>query len=75
MTRLPELVIFDCDGVLVDSEGISNEVLARALSAAGLPTSASEALRDYRGLFLRRSGRASAEAHGGAAARGLRGRV
>jgi beta-phosphoglucomutase-like phosphatase (HAD superfamily) len=25
-----ELVIFDCDGVLVDSEVISNRVLARA---------------------------------------------
>ena len=52
MTGAPELVIFDCDGVLVDSEVISGEVLARSLSAAGLPTSASEALGDYRGLLL-----------------------
>jgi HAD superfamily hydrolase (TIGR01509 family) len=52
-TAGPDLVIFDCDGVLVDSEGISAEVLARSLSAAGLPTSASEALREYRGLLLR----------------------
>ena len=50
---VPELVIFDCDGVLVDSEDISNEVLARALSAAGLPTSTADALRDYKGLILR----------------------
>jgi len=50
---VPELVIFDCDGVLVDSEGISNEVLARALSAAGLPTSTADALRDYKGMLLR----------------------
>ena len=53
MTRVPELVIFDCDGVLVDSEGISAEVLAGALTAAGLPTSAAEALSEYRGLLLR----------------------
>ncbi|HEY5318491.1 MAG TPA: HAD-IA family hydrolase [Solirubrobacteraceae bacterium] len=50
---VPELVIFDCDGVLVDSEAISNEVLARALSAVGLETSTAEALRDYKGLLLR----------------------
>jgi HAD superfamily hydrolase (TIGR01509 family) len=37
----------------VDSEDISNEVLARALSAAGLPTSTADALRDYKGLILR----------------------
>jgi len=47
-----ELVIFDCDGVLVDSEAISNEVLASALSDAGLPTTAREALVEYRGLLL-----------------------
>ncbi len=46
------LVIFDCDGVLVDSEVISNEVLARALSAQGLPTTLAEARRDYQGLLL-----------------------
>jgi HAD superfamily hydrolase (TIGR01509 family) len=51
-TRLPELVIFDCDGVLVDSEGISGEVLARALTAAGLPTSPAEALHGYKGLLM-----------------------
>lgn len=45
-------MIFDCDGVLVDSEVISNEVLARLLTAAGLPTSTEESLRDYQGLML-----------------------
>jgi HAD superfamily hydrolase (TIGR01509 family) len=47
-----ELVIFDCDGVLVDSEVISNEVLARALTAEHLPTTLGEARRDYQGLML-----------------------
>ncbi len=47
-----QLVIFDCDGVLVDSEVISNEVLARALTAEGLPTTLAEARRDYQGLLL-----------------------
>ncbi|MFO7921153.1 MAG: HAD-IA family hydrolase [Nioella sp.] len=36
MTR-PELVIFDCDGVLVDSETVSNVVLADNLTRHGLP--------------------------------------
>jgi HAD superfamily hydrolase (TIGR01509 family) len=47
-----ELVIFDCDGVLVDSEAISNEVLARVLTREGLPTTLREARRDYQGLLL-----------------------
>jgi beta-phosphoglucomutase-like phosphatase (HAD superfamily) len=42
-----QLVIFDCDGVLVDSEVISNDVLARSLTAEGLPTTLAEARRDY----------------------------
>ncbi|MCW3020615.1 MAG: hydrolase, partial [Solirubrobacterales bacterium] len=48
----PELVIFDCDGVLVDSEVISNRVLAGRLTAEGLPTTVAEARRDYQGLLL-----------------------
>ncbi len=47
-----QLVIFDCDGVLVDSEVISNGVLARMLSAEGLATTLGEARRDYQGLLL-----------------------
>ena len=47
-----QLVIFDCDGVLVDSEVISNEVLARTLTAEGLPTTLAEARRDFQGLLL-----------------------
>src|SRR5665213_3595880 len=42
------MVIFDCDGVLVDSEPISNRVLAEALTAEGLPTTLEEALAEYK---------------------------
>lgn len=43
------LVIFDCDGVLVDSEPISCRVMAEALTAEGLPYSTEECMRDYMG--------------------------
>jgi HAD superfamily hydrolase (TIGR01509 family) len=52
MTK-PQLAIFDCDGVLVDSELISSRVLARALTSYGLPTTVAGARRDYEGLLLR----------------------
>ncbi|HEY5261077.1 MAG TPA: HAD family hydrolase [Solirubrobacteraceae bacterium] len=47
-----QLVIFDCDGVLVDSEVISNGVLAEMLTADGLPTTVTQARRDFQGLLL-----------------------
>lgn len=40
-----DLVIFECGGVLVDSEGISDEVLAAMLTEQGLPTSPADARR------------------------------
>lgn len=52
MGSAPQLVIFDCDGVLVDSEVISNGVLAERLTAEGMPTTVAEARRDYQGLLL-----------------------
>lgn len=33
----PELTIFDCDGVLVDTERVANRILAEMLTAAGYP--------------------------------------
>jgi HAD superfamily hydrolase (TIGR01509 family) len=47
-----EAVIFDCDGVLVDTELVSNTVLAGLLTEAGLPTTLELCLRDYRGRSL-----------------------
>ena len=47
--KLPvKLVIFDCDGVLVDSEFISNTVMSEVLSALGSKTSYNDCLA----LFL-----------------------
>jgi HAD superfamily hydrolase (TIGR01509 family) len=45
-------VIFDCDGVLVDTEPISNRVLAGLLTQAGLPTTFEDCMRDYRGRAM-----------------------
>jgi HAD superfamily hydrolase (TIGR01509 family) len=47
-----QLVIFDCDGVLVDSETISNDVLARMLTDEGLATTLAESRSAYQGLLL-----------------------
>ncbi len=47
-----QLVIFDCDGVLVDSEAISCGVLASMVSAEGFATTLEQARRDYQGLRL-----------------------
>ena len=44
------LVIFDCDGVLVDSEMIACGVEARALTAAGHPITAAEVAHRYAGV-------------------------
>lgn len=52
MTLVAELVIFDCDGVLVDSEVISNRVLAAMLTEQGLPTTLPQARREYQGMLL-----------------------
>ncbi len=46
------LVIFDCDGVLVDSEAISNGVLARDLSGRGWRLSTGEAEALFVGTAL-----------------------
>lgn len=47
-----ELVIFDCDGVLVDSEPISNRILAEHLTRLGVPTTFEESVDRYMGGTL-----------------------
>ncbi|MFJ4715132.1 HAD family hydrolase [Streptomyces sp. NPDC088785] len=49
-----ELVVFDNDGVLVDSEPLSNTLLAGYLTELGHPTSYEDSLRDYMGAALHR---------------------
>jgi HAD superfamily hydrolase (TIGR01509 family) len=41
---LPELIIFDCDGVLVDSELIFARILAERLTAIDFPTTIDQAI-------------------------------
>lgn len=50
--RVPGLLIFDCDGVLVDSEMISAEVLAEELTACGLPINSSYVFSRFLGRSM-----------------------
>ncbi|MET9736235.1 HAD family hydrolase [Streptomyces sp. NPDC006458] len=49
-----DLVIFDNDGVLVDSEPISNRLLAEYLTEVGHPTTYEDSIRDYMGSAMHR---------------------
>jgi HAD superfamily hydrolase (TIGR01509 family) len=44
-----DAVIFDCDGVLVDSEPLAGATLAALLTELGLPTGAADVDRDFKG--------------------------
>jgi HAD superfamily hydrolase (TIGR01509 family) len=50
----PALVIFDCDGVLVDSERISHEVLVAMLAEHGVRMGFDEALDRFMGTSMQR---------------------
>lgn len=50
MPETPELVIFDCDGVLVDSEAIVIEMEAALLTEAGFPMTVDEVAETCVGL-------------------------
>ena len=48
MTPQPlHLVIFDCDGVLVDSEALSNRVCAEEITRLGWPMTEAEAMARF----------------------------
>jgi len=49
---LPKLVIFDCDGVLVDTENLANRRLAGWLSDAGFATSFEYCRKNFSGRSL-----------------------
>ncbi|MCH9656578.1 MAG: HAD-IA family hydrolase [Planctomycetes bacterium] len=42
-------VIFDCDGVLVDSETLGNRVLAEMITEVGFPLSPEQAVQQFKG--------------------------
>ncbi|MFT5261997.1 MAG: HAD superfamily hydrolase (TIGR01509 family) [Polaribacter sp.] len=48
----PQLIIFDCDGVLVDSEKISSQVIAEEISKLGIPMETMEAQNLFTGGSL-----------------------
>jgi HAD superfamily hydrolase (TIGR01509 family) len=46
------LVIFECDGVLVDSDRIALPIQAERITALGLPTTYDDCVRDFLGLGM-----------------------
>ncbi len=48
----PDLIIFDCDGVLVDSEPISIAVLVAIITSAGVPISEKTAYENFLGKSM-----------------------
>jgi len=60
----PDLVIFDCDGVLVDSESISLRLLLDTLARAGLELDPEEAHRRFLGRSLATTREILAEEYG-----------
>ncbi len=48
----PELIVFDCDGVLVDSEPIANRVMAEAIAGLGWPLTTADCIARFKGHHL-----------------------
>jgi beta-phosphoglucomutase-like phosphatase (HAD superfamily) len=53
MTRNFDLVIFDCDGVLMDSEIVSARVVAEDMTEHGIPTTPEAAMERFVGMSLK----------------------
>lgn len=49
---LPDLIIFDCDGVLIDSEFIASTVVAADLSGLGWAMTPAEAMAEFLGMSI-----------------------
>ncbi len=49
---MAEAVIFDCDGVLVDTEPVGNAVLAELITELGIPTTREQAIETYMGRSM-----------------------
>jgi HAD superfamily hydrolase (TIGR01509 family) len=50
--RNTDLVIFDCDGVLVDSEPLSNDVMAEHITRLGWPMTGTDAIQRFKGRTM-----------------------
>lgn len=48
-----DLIIFDCDGVLVDSEDIANKILGKHLAGVGLNMTSARIMEEYVGLSMK----------------------
>jgi HAD superfamily hydrolase (TIGR01509 family) len=59
-----DLIIFDCDGVLVDSEPLAIRVLVAAIAAQGITIAPLEAFRNYLGRSLASISASLHETHG-----------
>jgi len=51
---MSKLIIFDCDGVLVDSEPLSNRVIAGVMTELGIPMTTEKAIQLFAGGSLQR---------------------
>lgn len=64
MDAAPRLIIFDCDGVLVDSEPLAIRALIAAVAKQGLTIDPDAAYRDYLGRSLASISASLEESHG-----------
>ncbi|GHA17856.1 haloacid dehalogenase [Devosia pacifica] len=65
MTAQPiDLVIFDCDGVLVDSEPLAMRVLIEAIGRQGITLDAEHAYREFLGRSLATISKTLEDSHG-----------
>lgn len=64
MSRAIDLIIFDCDGVLVDSEPLAMQVLIAAIARQGAAITPAMAYRDYLGRSLSSISASLLDSHG-----------
>ncbi|MGE3107770.1 MAG: HAD family hydrolase [Phycisphaerales bacterium] len=63
MIRLPRAILFDCDGVLVDTEPLANQMLSELITSHGVPMSPLDCRAAFTGLNPRGVARRLIELH------------
>jgi HAD superfamily hydrolase (TIGR01509 family) len=48
----PDLIIFDCDGVLIDSEGVASTLIATELTTLGWPMTTQQSMEIFLGMSI-----------------------